>query len=156
MFCRSDTPETLLYIDVPSTRPAHPGSISYAAYGHIMIVGRDVWETIGSELISSTDPPPVAVVIQDTVGYRPSSPLPLDLADEFGVPVVLVQEDDVWALPVEEYDGIIMWVSPIGTTERIPDPAFKCETDGCLEHVFTDGHIAGEFGLFTPKLIMIN
>ena len=82
------------------------------------------------------------MVITDTVAHRPSSPLP-DLAAGIDVPVMLVQKVDGWALPPAEYDGMIVWLTPQDKADLIPDPSFKCETEGCLQPVFVDGHIAG-------------
>ena len=40
-------------------------------------------------------------------------------------------------------DLLIVGVSPRYTTVSIPDPSWKCETEGCLDPVFVDGYIEG-------------
>ena len=41
-------------------------------------------------------------------------------------------------------DLLIVGVTPRHTTaSSVPDPSWKCETEGCLDPVFVDGYIEG-------------
>ena len=40
-------------------------------------------------------------------------------------------------------DLLIVGVTPRHTTASIPDPSWKCESEGCLDPVFVDGYIEG-------------
>ena len=107
--------------------------------GYVGIVDRRAWEENSKQILA--DIAPVAVVIKDCDPFRPSSPLPKNLADGADVPVVLVRIEDSWAMPSS--DLLIIGVTPRQTTAPIPDPSWKCESEGCLDPVFVDGYIEG-------------
>lgn len=87
---------------------------------------------------------PNGIVIVDNLPYRPSSPLPRlveNTPNPSTFPIVLLTSSDSFRLQ-NLSNNVFMWMSS-SNPKKVRDPAFKCDTKGCLPPVFNMGYIAG-------------
>ncbi len=114
----------------------------------VILISRSSWDEKKEQILTSQ---PLAVIILDNQGFRPSSPLPdfrltrfLELdSQEKEVPVLLVRQEDTGWFDVFEDNILPVWIAP--SNMSVADPHWECDwpPGSCLAATFANGYISG-------------